>query len=215
MKSYAIFGHSRINNSLPIKKVPDNVILVFPSICGQVFSRLSQFKPVLRNSYIYKTWLSRSNQNKEIFIGGKNYTNQQVQFYNGPNQKTSLLYGVFKLPLNEKRSAQVNRTRPVMLSSLLRKISKSGGGVVIAITCRGTPTVQILNKKNATRIGSRIIGGESARRIYAGLRPITNIRKKFLKGYAMMNSVEKSQRKTLSPNTIQKLTLKKIKLYNI
>jgi len=208
MKSYAIFGHSRINNSLPIKQVPDNIILVFPSVCGQVFSRFSVFKPILTNNFIHKLWLSRENQSKEIFIGGQKYTNQQVQFSNGSNQKSKLLYGVFKLPLNKKRNILLNKTRPIMLSSLLNKISKRGGGVVIALTCRGTPTVQILNKKNATRVGSRIIGGESARRIYAGLRPITNIRKKFLKGYAMMNSVEKSQRKTLSPNTIQKLTFK-------
>jgi hypothetical protein len=206
MKSYAILGHSRINNSLPIKQVPDNIILVFPSVCGQVFSRLAAFKPILRNNFLHKLWLSRENQSKEIFIGGQKYTNQQVQFSNGPNKKSKLLYGVFKLPLNKKRNILLNKTRPIMLSSLLNKISKRGGGVVIALTCRGTPTVQILNKKNVTRVGSRIIGGESAGRIYAGLRPITNIRKNFLKGYAMMNSVEKSQQKTLSPNTIKKLT---------
>ena len=151
---FSILGHSalqpKVVSNKPDPRVPHNLTLVFPSICGQTFSRDDKFRKILNDRNKTLSWLLNSNNQKEIFKANKEYTDQSIDFFNAPNSKIKLTHGIYAPPFNIKHpthNSNVNINKVLNgstanLSYLLEMLSLSipagGHGIVIGLFCRGT-----------------------------------------------------------------------------
>ena len=99
-KYYTILSHSGHEKKLNLKTVPDNIILVLVTKCGQSFSQNNKFKETYKNENKMKAYLENGQVNKNIYNKTTNpqYENQEIELnrYN----KRILLHGVYKLPMN-------------------------------------------------------------------------------------------------------------------
>jgi hypothetical protein len=155
---YAVLGHSGLDYTPTIQKVPDNIVLVFVNECGRYFSRNNEFGPVFKNMDEIKKYASNISKYKNVHKGGNMYPNSEVEL----ERSNSLLHGVYTLPTNILNVSNRNK-RSILplqnqkLSEIVKKISdilyyrgKNEVGVVFGVFCRDVgPVFEVPNVRGA------------------------------------------------------------------
>ncbi len=229
-KRYVILGHSAIKPANVNQIVPKGVRLVFLSKCGYFYSKNWNHGPIFKNRGRTNNFLM-SNQ-VQFYEPGTHYRNQVINMPKSNN--VNLLHGIYKLPVNmlrrNRRKPYLNNkgrakfpSRPVnnrnnlsrgqesmTISSILNKISKSGGGTVIGTFCRGYGKVahsnvtnkgrKIENKRNRATVinansGTRYLHPKGGIEKFKSLRPLVK-RKNVLKAIWEAESVRPVPRPT-------------------
>lgn len=157
---YAILGHSGLDYTPTIRKVPDNIILVFVNECGRYFSRNYEFGPVFKNMDEIKKYASNISKYKNVHKGGNMYPNSEVELERSNN---GLLHGVYTLPtnilnINNRNKRSILPVQNQKLSEIVKKISdilyyrgKNEVGVVFGVFCRDVgPVIEVPNVRGAS-----------------------------------------------------------------
>lgn len=179
-------GHSEITHNFQnkMKKVPDNLVLVFTTKCGTAFSENTFFRPILKNTRIMNNYLKSSNTFKNVHIGGSEYADQLIKMPHISEQK-GIPHGVYNLPINIQ---SINRppvlfnaksNQEVRLSTILKFLSRkvqTGTGIVFGLFCRsieGTnyPSYASTHPKNFVFVGNRVLPRNTS--MYERLRPVS------------------------------------------
>ncbi len=189
-----MLGHSSTSKRVETRKVPFGVTLVLLSSCLMFFNNdvammdafknqtsLNKFLEPLQNTNSAN--VKRLKGVREIYHGGDEYPEHHITM---PKENRGMLHGVYNLPRNFKtvrRNNAMFNTRnneSTMLSGVLDKVSRGGGGVVFGAFCRSLPGVVSLSTWGAgsspdtVRLGlAKRKFGKGGLSTYMGLRPLS------------------------------------------
>lgn len=196
MPTYVVFGHSGTRENFSTKHVPNGVTLVLLTSCLRVFNNdkavMEAFKTQSSlNKFMEPLKSTNTNSNirrlkfmRQIYYGGDEYLDH---FITMPKEDMGMLHGVYSLPRNFGAVSRTNalfksrNKESIQLSTLLKKVSKSGGGVVFGAFCRSVPGVVSLSSGGSGSAPHKIRSGTNTRVVglgglstYMGLRPLSH-----------------------------------------